>query len=92
MGIEVGFIGEKVGVLGGNTLIASYPNQSFAGAVDLNRIVGNTILMDPRKAPEIRELTDAAQKEIAEAIQELEAGTCKTFDNIDELFEDLESE
>ena len=75
----------------------SYPSMvegegNFVGAADLNRIMGETILMDPKRVPEIRELTDAAKKAIAKAIQELETKPCKTFNSIDELFEDLESD
>jgi hypothetical protein len=42
----------------------------------------------PTKKPE--ELSDAALKETCRAIEELDKGKSKTFDSIDDLFEDLD--
>jgi hypothetical protein len=41
----------------------------------------------PARKPE--ELSDTAVEEALQAIEELDKGKSKTFDNIDELFDDL---
>jgi len=48
--------------------------------------------MDPKESSKPIELSEMAKKAIATAIGELEMGSCKTFSNIDELFDDLESD
>jgi hypothetical protein len=48
--------------------------------------------MDLKNSPMPCELSDKAKKTIALAVEELDSGHCKTFSNIDELFEDLESD
>lgn len=91
-GIQIGFVGEQVQALGYNAMIANYPNQIFSSALDLNTLMQDITLMAPNREPEVKELSEAAKKALAVAIYELENGPCKTFSNIDELFEDLESD
>jgi hypothetical protein len=60
--------------------------------IDVNTIEIHIISMDLKNSPMPCELSDKAKKTIALAVEELDSGHCKTFSNIDELFEDLESD
>jgi len=82
----------QIRTLSYNSAIGKYPNQWFSSAVDLNIIKTNIRSMDPKSGPVLRELSDMAKEVIALAVEELDSGQCKTFSNIDELFEDLESD
>lgn len=73
--------------------LASLPNQRYVTAIDINIIKEYFMPMDPKDSfVESCELSDMAKKAIALAVEELDTGQCKTFSNIDELFEDLESD
>jgi len=62
-------------------------------AIDIIMIKADIKPMDPKESSEPRELLNtAARRAIARSIHELDTGQCKTFSNIDELFDDLESD
>ncbi len=69
-----------------------FPNQMYAGAIDVNTIKRDIVSMVRRNRSDPDELSDAAMEAIALAIRELDAGTSKTFDDIDEFFDDLDSD
>jgi hypothetical protein len=47
---------------------------------------------DPRRNPGSVGLSDGAKDEIDTAIAELDRGSCRTFSNIKELIDDLDSD
>ena len=48
--------------------------------------------MDPKSSTIPRELSDKAKRALAQAEKEMDSGHCKTFSNIDDFFEDLDSD
>ena len=62
-------------------------------AIDITMIKVDIKPMNLKEISEPRELLNAAAKKaIARSIHELDTGQCKTFSNIDALFDDLESD
>ncbi|MHC1687070.1 MAG: hypothetical protein AB9879_05115 [Methanothrix sp.] len=49
-------------------------------------------VMEHRRTRKPPELKDKAKEEIAAAIAELDEGSCRTFSDVDELFDDLDSD
>ncbi len=72
--------------------LANMPNSKYVSAINLNKFSEDIMSMEPKKSCDIIELSQMAKNAIAIAISELEMGTSKTFSNIDELFDDLDSD